>query len=551
ISGGVTNLDSVRATLTVTGTGAQSGAAASIGGSGAGQEIIATSGSLTISRSASTPVAAIVAGNNTIKTVSYKFEALNDTYTISQLQFSISDATAVTSVNLKDGTTILSSAPSNTSVTFNLGTPITVSAGSNKTLDVELILGSIGQGAGSTGAAITTDLTDVLARPSATGTAAYTGDTASMVSGNAIYVYKAIPTISLSTLPSGNLASGTNTISKFTIGSDTGTIGWKKIVFNVNKSDASGSDLGAITAATLWNGSTQVAGTAVIASALGSNGSQTGTITFIPDAEEQIAGSTTYTLKVSVGGTVATGDSINTSINTGVSAFASSKAAFASGADAGTTSVVYYDADGGATVSTGDVRQTAASKYTTADVTVGADTTGHNAAAKISKAYGITGNVTLTLAEGATDNQAAAATFTVSGAGSTGLTCTPYTGVDGTGAFASGGVFNTIQSVVCTGTGMHLEILGLTVTNDSGTNTANPGLIITITKATDYVNNTVVAATDSDVSTVLGATSTAVDRTATFVWSDVSQPSHSITTTDWTNDWLVKNLATDTQNLTK
>ncbi|HEY9585084.1 MAG TPA: hypothetical protein VJJ02_00630, partial [Candidatus Paceibacterota bacterium] len=38
---------------------------------------------------------------------------------------------------------------------------------------------------------------------------------------------------------------------------------------------------------------------------------------------------------------------------------------------------------------------------------------------------------------------------------------------------------------------------------------------------------------------------------ATFVWSDESAASHGAATGDWFGDWLVKNLPTDTQTLTK
>lgn len=47
--------------------------------------------------------------------------------------------------------------------------------------------------------------------------------------------------------------------------------------------------------------------------------------------------------------------------------------------------------------------------------------------------------------------------------------------------------------------------------------------------------------------TVLGAQG----ATASFIWSDVSASSHSTTTTDWNNSYLVKNLPTNSQSLTR
>jgi len=528
LSGVADNLDSVQATLTVAGTGAQS--SATVSKTAIGQAIVNTTGSLTISKSASTPVATLVTGNNTVKTVSYKFEALNDSYTISQLTFGITDPSAVSSVNLKDGTTILTSAAAAASVIFNLSTPITISANTYKTIDVELVLGNIGSGAGTSSANIATDLTDALVRPASSGQADVLDNTemTSATSGNAIYVYKAIPTITLSTLPSGNLASGTNTIAKFTVGSDTGTIAWKKIKFAVSKSDASApgtSDLGAITDVTLWNGSTQILGAASINN-LGA-GSSTGSITFIPNTEEQVAGSTTYTLKANIAGTIATGDSINTRIDTGVSAFDISKAALTVAPGTGDAATyTYYDADSTSTVTAGDVRQTAVNSYTAS------------------------GNATGASARTMTYALTSFGTSTAVVVGTLNLT---YTHAGPTWAVAAGG----------TATGWSVSsgnASSVTLSNTSGAQivatpaTAMSGdavLTVTIATGTAYAANSVVATGNTDLGKGLGADSTAVSKLATFIWSDLSQPSHSATTTDWTSDFLVKNVPTDTQNLTK
>jgi len=240
-----------------------------------------------------------------------------------------------------------------------------------------------------------------------------------------MYAYKAIPTITLGTLPSSNLQPGTNTISRFTVASTGGTIEWSKIIFNVSKSDASSTsstDLGAIGNVQLWDGNTQVLGTAVVAADLGSNGTQTGTITFYPTNAEQVSGSKTYDLRVNVAGTVATGDSITVSIPNTSTTFIASNKAFASGT-VGAATAYYSDVDATEIVSVGDVRITAV------------------------------------------------------------------------GTYAAG---------------------------------------------------TVVANGDTDINTVLTA---GVPATASFIWSDVSAQSHSIATPDWTTDFLVKNLPTNTQAL--
>ena len=554
VAGAVDIDDSVRATLTVTGTGAQSGAAAVVGGSpAAGQEIVYKAASLTITRDASTPAASLVAGNSAVKTVSYKFEALNDNYTLLQLVVGITDPTAVVSASLKEGSatlqTITGIGAAPASVTFN--TPITIYANTPKILDVELTLGSIGFGMGATGADITTDYTNALVRSSATGVAALTGDVAA--AGNAIYAYKSVPTISIEGLPNTVLANGTKILQKFTVGSASSTTNWKQVIFSITRSNGPTIDncnAAVCTGLVLSQGGVVVPGTFYASGNLTAAAANTITVKFIPDNEEQIGTGTskTYELKATnVAGTVTAGHYISTSIAAPSNAKTAS-GPFARYATAATT-LRYYAA--GATVAANDIRQTAVPQYTTVDVVAGADTTitEHNSALKIQQAYGITGNIVLTLAEGGVDNQAAAATFVVTGAGAADLVCTPFTGAAGAGVFAAGGVFSTIQSVVCAGTGAQLKIFGITVVDDADGAASGTGLIITITKeAADYaVGDPVVAATDSDFAIPL--TGTPVAPASSFIWSDLSALSHSIVTNDWATEWLVKNLATDAQTL--
>jgi len=68
-------------------------------------------------------------------------------------------------------------------------------------LDVELVLGNVGTGSGMSGANITTDFIGAssIIRPSASGQAEYSSDAPA---GNVMYVYKAVPTITLEALPS-------------------------------------------------------------------------------------------------------------------------------------------------------------------------------------------------------------------------------------------------------------------------------------------------------------------------------------------------------------
>ena len=313
----VASNDTITPSLTVVGTGAQSGAAFS--STQAGQTIKAAAGTIVVARDASTPNATLVSANNTVTTAAYKFTANNDSYTISQIGFGITNSSAVQSVNLVQNGTVLQTKPAATDVIFTgFTTPITVSANTSTVLTVQLVLGNIGTGAGATGSNITTSFTagDFQARPASTGSLVTTTSNNTQLvitaatNGNTMLAYQVIPTITLTTLPTGTLTSGTNTISKFTVQSNgTGTVAWNKIVFNVSSS--ANEPLSSLSNIKLWNANSnqQVLGTAVV-SGLGT----TGTISFYPTTEEEISGSRTYSLNADVSATVATNDYINTSI---------------------------------------------------------------------------------------------------------------------------------------------------------------------------------------------------------------------------------------------
>jgi len=528
LSGGVTDTHAVKTTLTVSGTGLQSGAAALINGAvGAtdGQTIAYSPAALIVTRDASTANSSLLDDTGTVKTVSYKFEAQNDAYTISQLVFAIpaTGTTAISSVNLKDGSTILQSRPAAQAVTFNgFATPITVNANTTKVLDVEVVLSAVGYGAGTTGADLTSDFTSAIVRPSSTGIAGAPTD--STVSGNSLYVYKAIPTITLATLPTASLtAPGEYVLSKFTISTDgTGTIGWKKLQFTVNKVTA---EVG-ITTPVLWdvNNNQAVTGTGFVTTLAAGNAS--GSITFIPTTEEQINGSKTYELRATVtdGDGLEVGDYINTSIaNPGASlGYAASNEAFAYAT--AETSYYYYDVSNGGTVTTGDVRQTAVNSYTASGNTVTTDRVMTYALTKFDDTD-VTGTIDLTYDH---TGGASETLWEDAGTGSaTGWSVTSGNATSVTLTNASGAV-----------------IVGTPATAMDGDAT----LTITVAAGGGYTANSIVGSGETDIGLALTQN---VNATASFIWSDLSAQSHAISTTDWTTDYLVKNLPTSTQGLSK
>ncbi|MFA6252223.1 MAG: peptidoglycan-binding domain-containing protein [Candidatus Paceibacterota bacterium] len=562
-AGNVTAGDSLRTTLIVSGTGASSGVAVANTATN-GQLVIAQNAGMVASRDATTAVSSITDDNGSVKTVAYKFEAQNDDYSISRLVFTIADPSVVATASLKDGDTVLATQSGSGVVTFNLATPVTVSANTTKILTVELALSSVGQGAGNTGAIITTNisLTNCLARST---NGALTAPTGTPVSGNGLFVYKAVPTISLVSLPSGTLGTGTQVISKFSVSTNgTGTVGWKKVIFNISKSSHA-TDAPAITAAELWevDSNTKIDGVATLygnttAGATIATNDAAGTLTFVATSEQQISGQKTYEVRATVTDAVGvvTGEYINTSIPNTLTVYKAPNtyANAAAALDVSATGLAYTDADTDNTVSNADTRRVAVAKYTTADVTKDQTVIGHNAgtagAEKIVQSYGVPTGFTMTLAEGTTENSVGAATLTVSGV--SGLICTPYTGAAFTGAVTvNTTLFSAVHSIDCQGNGMQLRIGNVTLVNDDDAVVSSGTLTIVITRGTDYAVDSVVddgstTAVDSDFSLALTN-----GVAPSFVWTDVSAQSHSETTRDWSGEYLVKNLPTSTQNLTK
>ena len=539
--------DTVTVSMEISGTGVDSATAVTTGVIG-GQTMTAGTGTILAAIDASSPNSALLDDSGTARVASFEFTTTNDVFTITEINVNIATATTVISAILMDGSTPLQTKPGATDVTFS-GLSIPVVANGTKTLSIDLIMSTVGFGFGTSASNVAVTL-DIVTSQDSQGVeyidlspeSAQTDLTAGTDPvSNTAYAYKAVPTISLVSLPTGVLTTGTKTLAKFTISTNgTGTIAWRMLDFTVTKS-MGGTDV--VSAPTLWDGSTQIVGTAVV-TGLGSGAS--GSIRFLATSEEQISGAKTYELRATVAGAPVAGDSINTSIANPLTTFAASAKAFASNTASGYR---YFDAADGGTSNAADIRQSVAIQMTAPDVSAATNVTGHDASTTTEQTYGITGDVTLTLIEGSTDNQLDVATFVVTGDGSSGLTCTPFTGTDGTGAVTADSTeFVAVQSVTCTGTNMQLLIRDITVANDTGSNASNPGLVIVYTKGTDFATNSTVSANDSDDTLTLVA---GVAATASFLWSDKSAQSHAITTTDWTRDYLVDVLPTSTQDLTK
>lgn len=310
IGSGATAADAFKTDLTVTGTSMVSGQAISAADVD-GQTIIAGAGSLTATTDAGSPVTAIVADNQTVDVAGFKFAAVNDAYNVTDINLTIADASNVANVMLYDGTTLVASKPGAATVAFN-GLSWNVPSNTNKVLTVKLQLGSVGSGAGTSGASLLTTLTSATATAIGAGTSAAV--TESDPASTAMYVYAAIPTITNVALPTTILSTGDQTVSKFTVGTNgSGTIAWKKLIFTVTRA-ISGTDT--LATPTLWDAdtNTQIAGTPAFTGSVEADNGTSGTITFVATNEQQISGSKTYELRVTIAGAPVAGDNINVKI---------------------------------------------------------------------------------------------------------------------------------------------------------------------------------------------------------------------------------------------
>ncbi|MHB8871529.1 MAG: beta strand repeat-containing protein [Candidatus Doudnabacteria bacterium] len=502
-----------------------------------GQTITGGAGTFTVSADATTPDSAIVDDSGTVNSAAFKFVTVSDAYTITDITLTLGDASAVNTVTLMDNGVAVTggSKPGAATVTYS-GLSIPVAANTSKVITVQLTMSPVGVGAGTAGASLLTTLTSATARSSGGTSAAVTEATVNPA-GNAMYVYKAIPTITNVALPSSALNNGIMTVAKFTVSSGgTGTISWQKLAFTVTK-NLSGTDT--LASPTLWNSdtNTQISGTGLFTGSIEVDNDTAGGIEFVANSEQSISGAKTYELRVTVAGVTTTGDNMTVQIAQ-PSAFAAQTAAFALHS---ASSASYYDADAGTTVTAGDVRQTALASVAAAGNNTLVIASPVNT---VRSTYGLTtaadSTKTITLTESGVDNVLTGITTN----DATLTSCLAYTAADGGGSATT--TISAILSVKCTGTGKQLI---MNVAGTAANATASQVTIVTLT-VTDgaYVVGSTVAANNSDLGLALTG---GVAPAASFVWSDQSDAGHDSTTTDWTNGLSVKNLPTVTQSLTR
>jgi len=343
------------ASMTTTGTTVSSATAAN-GSEIAGQTTAFVAGTFTAKKDAGTPVAQIVAGNQTVTAAKFKFESSYETYTIKELWFSVSSTAAsgaIINAVLKDGDTVLATRPFDTTkstandTAYFTGLNVVVPANTSKVLTVALALSTPSATAGTSqqNVAITlwkdkyadsqgVQYTDNSPEDSY---AAHSADNGADPAGNAMYVLASIPTFTdsaISTTQGSALSAGSAvTLYKFKVTADSqGPIALKQLKFTVTVTDGGTDTTPVLNTFKFYRGSTDLTtsyvtiqdatGTSLEATAANvAEGAQTAPnviVTF--DAEEEIPAGTTYeySLKATPSGfaTSNTGnDSVSTVIN--------------------------------------------------------------------------------------------------------------------------------------------------------------------------------------------------------------------------------------------
>lgn len=287
-----------------------------------GQTMTAGTGTLTTALSASNPLAKITEDNKTITAAAFQFTAANDTFTITEVTLGVNSTSAVNSLVVKGGASdVTRPAASSVVVPVNISVP----ANQSKTLTVDLVLGQIGTGITS-GQDVKISLTAYKATNSQGEQKTNTDDTATAsfpFNANSQYVFAAIPTIAEVSIPAVDPV-GTVEVAKWTVTPVGGAVSVKQFAIAVTITE-NGADA-TLTAGTFkfyrdgvditdlvhivnaaGNADLEVAGTLA-------EGTNTAYVTF--DTEESIDTARTYTLKSTLGGAWATGDSLRAEFST-------------------------------------------------------------------------------------------------------------------------------------------------------------------------------------------------------------------------------------------
>ena len=301
----------------ISGTSIVSGATVTAGDGSttvAGQAIAYAAATITATVDASSPVASIAYDNQTVTSAAFKLAAVTAGFNVTDVTLTVADATTVQNVMLYDGANLLATVPGGATVTFS-GLTWNVPANTNKILTVKLQLGAVGIGAGTTGASVLTTLTAFTAVNTSTGVSA-TGTESDPAAAD-LAVYAAIPTITKVALADNTLNNTANRpLLKFSVTSNGGDVAWAYLFFDTSHDTDTALATDATTGVTVWDitSNAEVAGVFTNTTNIVAGVDTTGSVKFVPTAEQVVSGTKTYELRGTITSANATGDFVTVTL---------------------------------------------------------------------------------------------------------------------------------------------------------------------------------------------------------------------------------------------
>jgi len=297
-----------------------------------GQTITFGSGDLTVQLDGTSPSNRIVAGAQTVTAAKYLLSATSEAYTVKELAVEVASVGVASTVQkamlyvdgVKVGNDAFFVQNSGVRALFT-GLNIPVPANGNETIEVRFMLNTIGTGVGTSQsnayAKLETSATKVADSQGVETLLSASPFSESDVSGNELYVFKTIPTVTKQDPADGDVAQGTKKVYEWTVGADSaGDLAVKQFKINLTWTDASTTSTLALGSFNLYEDGVEITDKVTITEQDGDNLEAANALEadsalwIFWDASEEgtipAGGSKTYTLEGTFSGFTESGDSV-------------------------------------------------------------------------------------------------------------------------------------------------------------------------------------------------------------------------------------------------
>jgi len=311
--------------LVFSATGTTSGSSTSTTSSVvAGQTITSQTGSLS-KANGSLPAARFVNGGSTVTGYQFTLTPTYDDYILDEVYVDLSSTLAsstgaVSALQLKNsvGSVIGSATVSSTtaSASFTGLNQSMTQADGTKTFTVDVVTSSVGVGGNDTAGNVTVQLDGLKFRDSQGTITTENGYAPASFTGNANHVVKGYPTFTNGSLPTSSLNAGTQTLFKTVVSATGNQVGWNEITFTVSSTSAAGTFGPNAAGWKLYENGSDITSFSGSNTASVSDIGTTTRVEFTFAVERVISAGSPITLelKTTVGGTLASNESVTTSI---------------------------------------------------------------------------------------------------------------------------------------------------------------------------------------------------------------------------------------------